>query len=468
MMTRVFAENAWLGPGRFARRVLVEFDSQIRTVLELREDELPPGDAERVQWLIPGLVNAHCHLEYTWLEGAGLPRGTVPFGEWMCAIMSRRPADVGDRERQLEAMREGARRLLAGGCTAVFDSTTDGASAAVLQEAGLRHFLFHEVLGLTQERAEPIWDKAIRLQRRPAAEPLMGAGLNPHAPYSVGEWLRERLRSDEAAGLPQAWHLAETPDEESMFRAGEGSIAEFFREAGLPMPWAGREVGSMETLENSESCGESGRSAQPTFSPAGACSEHRENGWASSFDFVRDVGLHERCRLVFHGNELSLEKAGFFRAPRGIVHCPGTHRWFERGAVPLRAWLDVGVNVCLGTDSLASAETLSMLDLVRMTLEDHPDLSVDEVLTMACVNPWRVDLGTDTREGLYGLGIAVGGVADLVGLGSESGSGQRAASDSEGGVNERDCGWGELLGGSGGCVVGSWVGGVFVDATFER
>ncbi len=381
-LRRVFADHAWLGREGFVDRVLVEFDCQIRSVTRLRPEEKPSEDVIRVGFLMPGLINAHCHLEYSWLKGK-LPSGEIPFGRWMQAIMAERPQSDEDYQVRFEAMGAGAQALLAGGCTTVFDSTTDGASAEILCEAGLRAFLFYEVLGLSQERAEPIWERVLEAVlmegwRRSGWEKadgpgrVLGHGLNPHAPYSVGPWLREQLRKA-PEDMVQAWHLAETPDEEEMFRRGEGSIAEFLREAGLPAPGEGAE---------------------------------------SSFEFLRTAGMLDRCKVIFHGNELTPDAAKWFRASRAVVHCPATHRWFERRQVPLRRWLDDGVNVCLGTDSLASSETLSMLEIVRYTLEDHLDVSVDEVLTMACVNPYKAELpGTGAHNGGQ---IKAAAPADLV------------------------------------------------------
>lgn len=405
MVARIFAEQAWLGPGNFRRSVLVTFDkSGIRQVEQIPDGQAAPGNCDRVDLLLPGFINAHCHLEYTWLAGR-LPRGRMPFGEWMAAIMQSRPAGEEDARNCAEAMEAGSRAQLQGGAVGVWDSTTDGKSAGCLAADGLRCVQFLEVLGLSEDRARFFWERAQRLVATERHGVL--AGYNPHALYSVGQWLRNQLRQC-AEDRSMAWHLAETPDEEELFQRGTGSIAELFSEMGLPMPFD---------------------------TPPGT----------SSFGLLQVEQLAGRCDVAFHGNRLSAEEVRFFAAPRALVHCPGTHRWFDREPIPLRQWLDAGVNVCLGTDSLASCDSLSMLDMVAWTLDDHPDVTLDELLTMACVNPRRVGF----LGGQWGSGrLEAGQPADMIGLAfaGKTGDGEAALR-------------GQLQSG-GGCVQKVWTGGV--------
>lgn len=376
----------------------IAFDSRIQDVQILADGEMPRPDAQRVRWLVPGFINAHCHLEYSWLGAAGsehaLPRGKTLFGEWMQAIIAARPGSQDDLERRKDAMTDAAQTLLRGGCTTVIDSTTDGESATHLSRAGVRYFLFHEVLGLSQERAEPLWRALmVRLAgkgARDASPWLIGHGINPHAPYSVGPWLRGKLRGAEVAKFSQAWHLGETPDEEELFLKGEGSIAGFLKARRMPFP------GSAPASTRSSGVSDG---SDPSFPGV------------SAFQFLNLENQLPRCQVAFHGNTLTLPEAAFFTDDRALVHCPATHRWFAREPAALRAWLDAGVNVCLGTDSLASSETLSMLDVVRMTLTDNLDLSADDVLQMACTNPARISFMRDS--GLTGL-LQPGSPADFV------------------------------------------------------
>jgi len=294
-----------------------------------------------------------------------MPRGPTPFGQWMRAIITNRPDDAETAAQKHVAMQGGARALIAGGCTMVWDSTTDGQSAAVLAETGLPALLFHEVLGLTRQRAEPILQKALDTDY----------ALNPHAPYSVGPWLREQLKTPPATSRIQAWHLAETSDEEQLFQSGTGSIADLYREFRLPMPF--------------DECPKT-----------------------SSFQFLQDENLLPNCAIAFHGNQLTPEEASHFKAPRALVHCPSTHRWFQRKPFPLKALLNAGVNLCLGTDSLASSDTLSMLDMVRQVASEHPDLTADEILKMTCTNPTLINHDSMQNQGT----IEPGNHANLVSL----------------------------------------------------
>jgi len=364
---KIYAQNAWVGPGRFVQGLLVECaGGRIERSDVLEPGLAPPADSKQVAWLVPGFINAHCHLEYSALAGK-LPRGQVPFGEWMRAIMAS-GRQVDPEERQA-AMQRGAQELIRGGCTAVIDSTTDASSGPVLQQAGLQAVLAHEVLGLMEDRARAFLEKAMLSFK--AGVGSMTHILNPHAPYSVGPWLRGELRRL-GDTVPQAWHLAETADESELFTSGGGSIADTLRAFGLPLP----------------------------FDQVPAC---------SPWQFLQREGLLQFCDLAFHGDTLSDDEAVYFRAPRGLVHCPGTRRWFQRPTVPLSRWLKLGVNVCLGTDSRASSDSLSMLNMVRWTLEDNPDLTPDQALQMACVNPRQLSFWPDKKTGLV-----AGAPADLV------------------------------------------------------
>src|SRR5690606_34250098 len=121
------------------------------SIQEIQRDVSAQTDDLQVDLLLPGLINAHCHLEYSHLAGV-LSGGNLPFGEWLSSIMAQRSTPC-TPERMAEAVDE----LIRGGCTLVCDSSTDGASASVLRELAMPHVIYREVLGLTPDRAAANW-----------------------------------------------------------------------------------------------------------------------------------------------------------------------------------------------------------------------------------------------------------------------------------------------------------------------
>ena len=379
---RIGAKAAWIHGRELARDVSLEVENGV--IASIVVGDSSEADA-RVDLLLPGFINAHCHVEYTALAGL-LPRGNVAFGDWLDAIVGRKaqlsPAQIDS------GIRDGVQQLLAGGCTSIIDSTTLS-DVSYLASVPLRHFVLYELLGLSDARAGDRVDESLpKLEPKsgPNASRLLGTGVNPHAPYSVGPALRERLKSllADRPELLCAWHLAETGDEEELLRECSGSIAEFLQRRGLPFP--------------AEGVPASGRSA--------------------ATELLNHAGLLERCDLAFHLNCGTDMDYQYFRAPRAVVHCPGTHAFFERTAFPMAAVLGLGANVCLGTDSLASADTLSMLEVLRMAAQEFEFLSGPQLLDMVTRNPARI-------RGLIGdISAAIGSLdvghpADFVALSCE-------------------------------------------------
>lgn len=384
----VFADAAWCD-GRALRHdvAVVVRNGTIAEVLPGAAIGQAVRDSSRTyefQLLLPGLINAHCHLEYTHLRGQ-LPRGAVDFGRWIESIGAAKRATT--PEEFAQSARNGAAELLAGGCTTVVDTVTCPGVPSVLCQGPLRYFLFCEVLGLLEEATERTFQAAeehmclVPDNGGASSRRLHGVGLNPHAPYSVGGLLRQRLR-DHMGRNPDvvcAWHLGETPAEVELFEKGTGPLADFLSRNRLPTPF--------DTL--------------PGCDP---------------MTFLERESLLDRCDMAFHLNHFPRERAGFFAAPRAVVHCPSTHAYFARAPFPMMELLRAGANVCLATDSLASSDTLSMLEIIRITAREFPNLTAPQLLEMVTRNParTRVLAGSDAPLGV----IAPGAAADFAALSS--------------------------------------------------
>lgn len=340
--------------------------------------------AERVPVLLPGFINLHGHLEYTPLRGR-LPRGPVPFVEWIDAIRKAKAALT--KEDVAAGLAEGFAELVRGGTTTVADSVSLSATVEVL-EGGFRPPLnvlaLGEVLGLDAKVAQHTSAIARRLEAwagRQAGVPFVRFGLNPHAPFSAGREARAVVREFLAAG-PGAlgWHLAETPEEMELLRTGSGPLHDYFAGAGLAMPF----------------------DTPPGTGP---------------LQFLAAEGcLPERPRtLAFHGNFLDSAADRELLNRVVLVHCPLTHEFFARPPVNIRTFLEAGGAVALATDGLASADTLSMLDVLRSAARQHPQLAPTLLIGMTTAVPGRYLAEVLPGSPARGV-IAPGAAADLTAL----------------------------------------------------
>jgi cytosine/adenosine deaminase-related metal-dependent hydrolase len=316
--------------------------------------------------IVPGFVNSHTHLELSALPGREEP--TFPEDEigWLNRVVSRR------RDGSPEAMRTAAAKnvaaAIAAGTTLVADTTSAGLSWRTVAESPLRAVVFSELIGLKRTRGiETVHEAFAWLATiKPEAQVLACArpGLSPHAPYSTAGWIYERAAG---AGLPLSTHLAEMPEELELLHTREGPLRTFLEGLGA---WDD----DWEPLS-------------PT--PAG---------------YVRKGPLRKADWLIAHGNYLDARDLWQLRpesAPSGqrvaVAYCPRTHARFGHAPHPYREILELGGIVCLGTDSLASSPTLSILDEIRFLHRADPSLGGPLLLTMATLfGAWALRADTVT------------------------------------------------------------------------
>lgn len=308
--------------------------------------------------ITPGLVNAHAHLELSALEGL-LPgdRGLVP---WIGALLRERER-LGPLE--LEAgLLEGAGRLRATGTTAVGDIDSTGAACANRERLPLRTRIYRELL----DAGDPVRGAAAleAIAERLPSTPRVLEGIAPHATHTASAFLLEGCaRHARRHHLPVTIHWAESPEEVSWLRDGSG-------------PFAG-------LLGSSPEC--------------------------RGLERLETAGFEGTCLSLVHANHADrhdLETVARWGAT--LVHCPGTHQFFGREPVPFASWIDRGIDIALGTDSLASNGDLDLRREMALLRAAHPELSPGRVFDWA------------TRGGAGALGLSgqigalrVGAWADL-------------------------------------------------------
>jgi cytosine/adenosine deaminase-related metal-dependent hydrolase len=292
--------------------------------------------------ILPGLVNAHSHVEYVGMSGFG---DGLPFSEWLADhIRRRRALEPGD---YLGQARAAALACLAGGVTTIADCCYEGTAATACAEAGLRAIVYLEAFSAQQPLRERL---CARLDELAPGSELVRLGVSPHAPYTVShDDYRLLVGLARARGLPVATHLLESEREREHLEA--------FRDV------LGPDTVAIHAVQ---------------LTPD-------------------DVALLAELDVP-------------------VAHCPRSNALLGCGAAPLRALLDAGVRVGIGTDSPASALDLDLWSELRTAIliararERRPDaLTAAEALHLATLGGARA-LGLDGEVG----SLTPGKAADLV------------------------------------------------------
>jgi cytosine/adenosine deaminase-related metal-dependent hydrolase len=332
--------------------------------------------------LMPGLINAHCHLDYTMMRGALFGGGG--FSEWIRRINAlRRSLDQAD---YLGAILKGAAELRRWGCTTVLNIESFPELLPGISGMPLRVWWFLEVMDIRSRlELSDALEAAIRFLEE-ADGRRGGFGISPHAPYTVSrELYGSASEFARVRGIPLCTHLAESSEEMAMFARGEGPLYDFLRSIGRSM---------------------------------GDC------GGITPVQAVVGTGLLPEGSLLVHMNEITEGDRELLRSTAGkypVIHCPRTHAYFGREPFDLAFYLESGIPVLLGTDSLASNHDLDMFSEMRALQTSFPSLDPELILRMATVMP-AAAIGRSGRLGE----LSPGALADFIAIPDRGGEGNLA------------------------------------------
>ena len=314
--------------------------------------------------LMPGLVNAHTHLEFSELT-APLGEQGMPLPEWIQLVISARK----QREDLSTGLQAGLHESLRAGVTTIGDIATSQFPNH-LDTPIPEVISFHEVIGFSTARSDSVFAE---LEGRLQSANQVHVGISPHAPYTVHPRLVQRL-VDLACKhrLPMAMHLAESREELQLIHENSGPFRELLEQRSM---WDGEVFSS---------------SLRPQ-------------------DYLAQLAKATRG-LVVHGNYLEPDEIDFVAANKQltIIYCPRTHDYFGHDDYPLQQMLVRGAQVAIGTDSCASNPDLSVLNELRCIANKHPEIDPARILQLGTIDGARA-LGLDNQIG----SLAPGKLANL-------------------------------------------------------
>ena len=334
--------------------------------------ELVPREGEAVtdlgeSVLLPGLINAHCHLDFTRFKGTISPKQS--FTEWIKTINALRRSFT--TQDYVDAIGEGFEQLAQSGTTTVANIESFPELLPHLPVPPLRTWWFLELIDVRSRvmEDEMLMGALSFFETHP--EWLGGFGLSPHAPYTASVDLYRLARTcGEKYGMLATTHIAESVEEHEMFAHATGPMHDFLASLGR---------------DNSD-CGQ-----------------------GSALSHLVEHGVIGPMWLIAHMNYLQdYDYEMVAQTGASVVHCPKCHTYFGHAPFPMKALRQYGVNVCLGTDSLASNNTLDMRAEMREAQVVH-GLGDRELLEMVLLNGAKA-LGQAGKLGQ----ISPGSVADLV------------------------------------------------------
>ncbi len=325
--------------------------------------------------LMPGLVNAHTHLELTAMRGF---LEDLEFHAWIRRLVAAR-REVLTREMLLDSARLGIDEGLSAGITTFADTCDSGVAFDAMLERGVRGIMYQEVFGpapaTCEESIAELKAKVDALAARQTE--LVRVGVSPHAPYTVSDRLfAATARYAIQARLPIAIHIAESESEQRLVAEARGPFADALLKRGIRVEERAR----------------------------------------SPIQLLRGLRVLDAQPLLIHCVRVDAADVHAIRAwGCAVAHCPASNAKLGHGVAPLTAFLEAGIVVGLGSDSVASNNRMSILEeawlatLQQRARVQRPDaIPAARALRLATIEGARA-LGLEAEVG----SLEVGKSADL-------------------------------------------------------
>lgn len=313
--------------------------------------------------VLPGVVNAHTHLELSYLRDEVPP--SSQFVAWIRSVMAARRGKPDPRAPEiLTAVDRAIAELRACGTALVGDISNTLVTFEPLLRSDLAGIVFYELIRFNAPDPQAFVAAASQEIGALRGNDRLKASLAAHAPYSVAPLVFRAIRQllDRDAFTPCSVHLSESVEEVEFIRTGGG-------------PWRAllEDVGAWD----------------PSWKPPAV----------SPVQFLDDAGFLGANVLAVHGVQMTLDDLGRLKA-RGttLVTCPRSNGHTGAGAPPIQDFYDADVRVAIGTDSLASAPDLNLFAELATMRALAPDVPASALLESATLAGARA-LGFDAEYG---------------------------------------------------------------------
>jgi cytosine/adenosine deaminase-related metal-dependent hydrolase len=315
--------------------------------------------------IVPGFINSHCHLELSHLQNK-LEKGTGLISFVKQVIGQRAATD----HQVLEAMKNADEAMLKNGIVAVGDISNQAISADIKSISKIKYHTFIEMLGFDPAKATEVINQAIQTKEKFSTS----SSITPHAPYSLSkELLKQLIKYCKNTVNTISIHNHESEDENFYYRYKDGAFAQFFKD--LNIDTSGFKAQSKNSLQTIT-----------PFLPVQQNILLVHNTYSS----LKDVYFTKRLNLKFHW-----------------CFCPNANLFIENKLPTFEFFKNTPFPITIGTDSLASNDSLCILSEMKVIQKHYQAISFEELLKWATINGAKF-LGFDHDLGSISLGKTPG------------------------------------------------------------
>jgi cytosine/adenosine deaminase-related metal-dependent hydrolase len=330
-------------------------------IISVTDDKAPPSPDTPIEQvsgiIVPGFINTHCHTELSHMKDKIASGGGLI--DFIKDILSFR---AGETSEILAAAEAADQEMYDNGIVAVGDISNNSLTAPLKAKSKLYYHTFVEILGFLPESAEELFKKALVTVEEFKPQ---STSITAHAPYSVSKELFKLIKKHSDAGTNLlSIHNQECEDENKFYRYKLGGFIDLYKHLGVDIGY---------------------------FRPQAR----------NSLQSIIPLLTNRQKILLVHNTCTNLKDIYFIkRFDRKInwCFCPNANIYIEKRLPKIDLFVNQGLNITLGTDSLASNTKLCILSEMRTLQQGFPTLSFDTLLKWATINGAQF-LGIDEEKG---------------------------------------------------------------------